>query len=346
MTNALDHLRSGARAAVLALATLGAVIAWPAWAGACLDQAPWRRAAPGVWVWPGQMADIAPDNGAHVGSTVVMARSLGDGPTQVTVVDPGPHHRHGLSVLRDIRCQWPKFTLQVINTHAHAEHVLANGALQPQGEVPSAGTDLPIAATTITAQQMLQRCPDCLQSLTAQVGDTVIAGTRIALPNRHLHDNDRLALTDQHWTVVELRNAHTLSDLALWEPTHRTLILGGLVYPRRLPELAQGTLPGWIDALTQLLRLEPAMVVGVAPGSARDIAQTRDYLCDLAGLVWQSMDAGRTATEAHTLAMPAYATWAGYAQRQAFNAQRAWRELEPLWMAGLARPCSSPDVGR
>ena len=334
----------------LAIATLGAMAVAPAWAAGCLDRPPWRGVAPGVWVWPGQIADIATGNRAHVSSTVVLARVDGIVPPRVTVVDPGPHQGHGHAVLQAIRCQWPRFTLQVINTHAHAENVLANGALlsAPATVPATAGptTATVIAATAITTQQMQRRCPDCLQSLTREVGDTVMAGTRISLPNRQISDGDQLMLTDRPWQVLELRDAHTLSDLALWEPERRTLIAGGLVYPRRLPELAQGSLAGWVSALDRLARLNPITVVGVAPGHAQDMRQTRQYLCDLSDAVWQAMDAGRTAGEAHTLALPAYAGWAGYTQRQPFNAQRAWRELEVRWMSGERPPCSTPDVAR
>jgi hypothetical protein len=64
----------------------------------------------------------------------------------------------------------------------------------------------------------------------------------------------------------------------------------------------------------------------------------------------KAMDDGMQAQDAEKLALPAYRDWAGYAERQSFNAQRAWRELEPVWMAqpsGFGTPSRSrQDVGR
>ena len=45
--------------------------------------------------------------------------------------------------------------------------------------------------------------------------------------------------------------------------------------------------------------------------------------------------------------VPGFAAWAGYAERHAFNVQRAWREMEPVWMdQGSAAKPSAEHVGR
>lgn len=318
-----------------------AALATAAQAQTCLDQPPWVAVAPGVWAWPGARADVAPHNGGHVSSTLVMVNPGQGTPPQVTVVDPGPHATHGEATLRAIACRWETAALQVINSHAHAENVLANVAYRRSAP----GT--PVLATATTAQQMAQRCPDCLESLRQAAGDVALKGTEIVLPDALLEPGTRLPLTGHLWEVQEWKRAHTLSDLVLWEPVQRTLIAPSLVYRDRLPELAQGSLLGWVAALEALQALRPRTVLGVQPGDGQDLERTHGYLCELARTVWDAMEQGKTAGEAHTLALPAYASWAGYAVRQPFNAQRAWRELEPLWMDGAAAPCpSTPDVGR
>ena len=172
-------------------------------------------------------------------------------------------------------------------------------------------------------------------------------GTRITLPDAAVSDGDVLQWTRQRWQLMDVPRAHTHSDLVLWQPETRTLIAAGLVYGLRLPELAQGSLLGWIAALDRLAALRPVRVIGLQVGGPESIARTRTYLCDLAATVWEAMDRGLSASEAESLALPSYRSWAGYRERQPFNAQRAWRELEPLWMAGAPRPaCSPPDVVR
>jgi len=61
----------------------------------------------------------------------------------------------------------------------------------------------------------------------------------------------------------------------------------------------------------------------------------------------QAMDAGRQPQDAGVVELPAYRHWAGYAERHGFNVQRAWRELESVWMEqGAPPPRSTEHVGR
>lgn len=302
-----------------------------------------REVLPHVWVWPGLAADAHPSNQGRVSTSIVLLRP-GATPhasdPAVTVVDPGPTLLAGHALAQAIRCRWGVNVAQVINTHAHADNVLANGALAPTGSTT------PVLATATTAHTMAERCPDCLHSLTKTLGADAMQGTKIVLPNATLHPGHPLPLTDRLWQVAEARNAHTRSDLLLWQPELKLLIAGGLVYRERLPELAQGQLLDWVAALERVAQWGPQYVIGTQAGDAQDIANTRSYLCELASAVWQAMEQGLSPGEAQTIALPRYAAWAGYAQRQPFNAQRAWRELEPRWMAGEGPPCSLPHVER
>jgi glyoxylase-like metal-dependent hydrolase (beta-lactamase superfamily II) len=292
-----------------------------------------KPAAPGVWVWEGHRAEISPDNRGHVATSVVLV-----GERSIAVVDPGPSLAHGRTLREAIRCQFGRQAERVINTHAHAENVMGNAAF--------AELALPILATATTQASMQQRCPGCLQSITLAAGAAALAGTQIEVPNTLLTDGQVLDLGGQRWQALEQRAAHTESDLVLWHAASATLIAGGLVYRDRVPELAQGSLVGWIQALHAIENLRPQTVIGFSTGSVDDLIHTRRYLCTLAESVWQAMEAGQSAHDAVALRLPDYAHWAGYTARHSFNAQRAWRELEPLWMAALPRPCSVPDVGR
>jgi hypothetical protein len=50
------------------------------------------------------------------------------------------------------------------------------------------------------------------------------------------------------------------------------------------------------------------------------------------------MDEGHQPHETTWGELPAYQEWAGYEARHGFNLQRAWRELEPVWMDQGAAP--------
>lgn len=287
---------------------------------------PWRQVAPGVWVWsPPQVADVS---GANAGF-VMPVSALVDGP-RAWVIDPGPSYLHGRRVRTSLRCQTGAEVVGVVNTHAHAENVLGNAAFAD-------GT--PIHALNETADAMAVRCPQCLESLTARVGTAATAGTRIVLPTHRLEPGVELAWGHFRLQVLPPEQGHTDGDLLLWWPAHAWLWAGGLAYEGRVPELAQGSLEGWLAALDRLMALQPRGVVSATVSVADAVVPvpaalpaTRGYLLALRDAVWAAMDAGASPHDTALLALPAYAHWVGYAERHGFNAQRAWRELEPAWM--------------
>lgn len=315
---------------------------------AALAEVPWEVVAPGVWVWaPAQVADISAANAGHVAPTTALV----DG-ADALVIDPGPSHAHAWRVRQSLACRFGATVRAVVNTHAHAENVLGNSAF---ADLLAAGS-LQVMATGATRDAMQQRCPACLASLTARVGDAAMAGTQIVLPNHTLVPGDTLRLGHHRLQVMPTEQGHTEGDLVLWHPAHRVLWAGGLVYEARLPELAQGQVDGWLAALVRLRALQPAVVVSAtlsratAPGAVPPaLIATQSYLQALRDGVLQAMDGGRQPTEAGVVELPAYRSWAGYVERHAFNVQRAWRELEPVWMDRPASPAgggSAQDVGR
>jgi hypothetical protein len=60
---------------------------------------------------------------------------------------------------------------------------------------------------------------------------------------------------------------------------------------------------------------------------------TQAYLLALREKVWTSMETGGTPHDTGALGLSWAEHWVGYPNRHGFNAQRAWRELEPGWMA-------------
>lgn len=288
---------------------------------------PWRAVVPGVWTWlPARVSESAPDNQGHALPTTVV---LDEG--EALVIDPGPNHAHGQRVRASLACHFGVRPRWVVNTHAHAKNVLGNAAfadLQATGQVQ-------IMASTGTWQAMQYRCPQCLQSLTQSLGEGAMRDTHIVLPDRLLVADEVLAIGRLRLQVLLAENAHTESDLQLWLPAQRLLLAGGLVYEARLPELAQGSVIGWLKALQRLMALQPRTVVGsgvsVAPGPQSlppAITATHHYLQSLRTRLLAAMNQGLHGSETHTLAWPEHAHWVDFEERQDFNVQRAWRELE------------------
>ncbi len=292
---------------------------------------PWQAVVPGVWVWqPDAQADVSAANAGHVVPTSVVVSGA-----DALVIDPGPSHRHGLRVRDSLACRFGAQVRRVVNTHAHAENVLANSAFADLMERDG----LEILATEGTRSAMQQRCPACLASLGERVGERAMAGTRIVWPSRVLRADEVVRVGPHRLRVLPPAPGHTESDLVLWDEASRVVWAGGLVYNQRLPELAQGGVDAWLLVLDRIAALQPRHVIGHAVSSSRKdgelppaMVATRAYLTELRALVLKAMDEGRHAGEGGVITMPAYAAWAGYGERQGFNVQRAWRELEAVWM--------------
>jgi glyoxylase-like metal-dependent hydrolase (beta-lactamase superfamily II) len=86
---------------------------------------------------------------------------------------------------------------------------------------------------------------------------------------------------------VPAGNAHTSSDLYVFDAGTRTVFVGDLVTPERCPMLSdpESDIKGWITALAQLEALKPAGLVATrgnpAANAAPEIARTRGYLTSL-----------------------------------------------------------------
>lgn len=323
-------------AATAATATTEATPPCPA-----ASAARWQAIVPGVWIWPGAAQEIGPGNRGQVASQIL----LRDGHRAI-LIDPGPSLAHGRLVRESARCALGLTITRVLDSHAHAENVLGNAAF--------AGAQIEASAATVAG--MRARCPQCLASITQSAGAAALDGTTVWLPEASLRPGQELASDSGRWQMMEFSAAHSDNDLVLWNEDQRLLIAPSLVYQGRIPELAQGSLLGWLAALRQLHQLRPAWVLGQqasrhagpagTPANSSGLAASHGYLCALAQGVIAALELGRSAneaTEAPELALPAYAGWAGHAERHGFNLQRAWRELEPHWMNGGELDCAPLD---
>ena len=292
----------------------------------------WQGIVPGVWVWPGAAEDIQPGNQGHVATQVLIAQGR-----RATLIDPGPGLAHGREVWRSARCELGLEIDRVLNSHAHAENVLGNAAFGP-----TAG-HAAIEASATTRQSMALRCESCRAAIAEAAADPGLARTPILLPAPVLQDGQRWSSDSGDWLTLEFRSAHSESDLAWWNAREQLLVAPSLLYQDRLPELAQGSLQGWIAALQALDRLQPVRLVGNRPMPRAGLAATLDYLCGLERQVLQALESGLSAAEALRIGQPARPPLAEPAARHDFNLQRAWRELEPRWIQGLPATCPAPD---
>lgn len=237
--------------------------------------------APGVWVKP---ADPGAASGWTEPTTV-----WGDAHT-AWVLDPGPHRCAGLALRHWLAQHLPGRRVQLINSHAHPDNVLANSAWP-------AGT--PIHALAGVREQMQRRCPTCLAHLRQTLGDQWMQGSAIVLPNHALHAGQWLVLAGQRWQVREHTHAHTEHHLSLWQPEQRVWVPSGLVAWGKLPDLARSRVKPWLAALDEVQASQPQAIWGgpTAPAGLAPLARTQAYLQALDGGIAQAMEQGKSVLE-------------------------------------------------
>ncbi|WP_439669920.1 Glyoxylase or a related metal-dependent hydrolase, beta-lactamase superfamily II [Cupriavidus necator] len=284
-----------------------------------------ERLQPGVYVARAGNAEVARANAAEVVPTLVHLSGAG-----VLVVDPGPQAAWGGALLGAIRALTPQPVRWVVNTHAHPENVLANAAFARLRPRPV------FLASAATAALMRQRCAACLARMATLLGNGAMRGAVIVLPQPALQPDGWLHTGATAWQVQVYANAHSASDTVLYAPQLQLLCAGGLAYRERVPEMHEASLQGWRRALRRLQELPARTVVGTAAGTpAQTLAPTLAYLDALAHGIGAALAAGSDASRANdAVAAVPFRHWRHFQSRHPLNVQRAWRELEDLWMQG------------
>ncbi|HWN30627.1 MAG TPA: MBL fold metallo-hydrolase [Burkholderiales bacterium] len=275
---------------------------------------------------------VAPDVYAIIGKREALARAnRGDisncgfivGTTGVIVIDPGPNYAHAELLLSAIRKITLKPVVLVIDTHPHPENVLGNDAFARRG--------VNILAHSQTLQAMRMRCEKCYENMLTVLGEKIMAGTEIALPNMTVDESSDMTVAGRELSLLYYGWGHTEGDLAVLDRASGVLFGGGLVSLDSIPVLQQAKTKGWINAIKQLQR-QPIkkLVPGNGPVSKPErLQETLDYLQSLLDLVERQFNAGMSVLDLLKQAgLPAYRKWALYSDQHPLNVQHVYSELE------------------
>lgn len=245
------------------------------------------------------------------------------GPRGVVVIDTGPHIRYGEALRAAIRRTTRLPVRAVINTHAHSENVLGNGAFAREG--------LPILASARTRELMRERCPDCVRSYEKAIGGERVKGTEIVLPSRSVSRSTPLRLGGVRLRLLALGWAHTEGDLAVYDESNGVLFTGGVVYAGEVPNMREANTSGWVEALQELRQLPLRSVVpGVGPVSSPEVLEDQSrYLRALLERARAETAKGTDlASAAMNADMPEFSAWAMYRERHGLNLQHVLAEIE------------------
>lgn len=229
-----------------------------------VDPSGLREVAPGVWVIPDRRVPLVPNIGIVEGDDAVLVVDVGMGP------------ENGARVLAAAHEKAAGRRLLVTLTHFHPEHGFGLQAFRDAAHSIYNRTQL---------HELHDKGPGYLDMFRT-FGPTIAAaleGVELVDPDQayegFAHELDLGGRTVQ---LLTWGRAHTRSDQVVFVPDARVLFTGDLVeerifaiYPFFPPDDADVDGDLWIDVLSKLRELEPAIVVpGHGDVSGPDLLQT------------------------------------------------------------------------
>jgi glyoxylase-like metal-dependent hydrolase (beta-lactamase superfamily II) len=274
--------------------------------------------ADGVYAFVGVRGEIGPANQGNVGNSGFIVGRSG-----VIVIDSGASYAYGKQMIAAIRGVTDKPIALVIFTHAVQEFVFGAAAFTEIGAQ--------LLTHAKSAELMRERCNHCLENLRAQLGTRTMAGTRLIIPQQTLEQSQALSAGGREIDVLYFGWASTPGDVVVLDRATGVAFTGGLVGNRRIPELRDGHVPGWLDALAALKRTSARTIVpGHGPVGGVELADvTAEYLRALDAQVQSLYQRGATLTQTvDNVALTAYEDWDLYPMLHRQNALHRFLQLE------------------
>ena len=280
--------------------------------------------APAVYAFIGDLGEPSAANGGNIGNSGFIVGADG-----VIVVDTGISYRRGQAMLAAIARVTDKPVQLAIITGGVQESLFGNAAFAERG--------IALMAHAESVKLIRQRCEQCLENLRKVFGVEAMTGTRVVLPERIVLNSVSIEIAGRTLDLLHFGWAATPGDLAVYDRASGVLFAGGLVSVQRIPDLRDGRLDAWLEALGRLGAVRARIVVpGHGPVSkTASVEATRAYLLALDARVRALYGRGRGLLDALDEAdLPEYREWALYPSLHRKNVQHRYLELEALELEG------------
>ena len=163
------------------------------------------------------------------------------------VVDTGASVQIGEMSLRQLRKQFSKPVVALINTHYHGDHWLGN-----QAYVEAFGDKLPIYAHEGTIADIKGTQGNLWRSLMEQWTNQATLGTRIVPPNKAVGHGAELDFGDVKLRIHHYGRVHTPSDLCVEVVQDRVMLVGDVAMYQRIANMDDGSYVGTLKAFDAL----------------------------------------------------------------------------------------------
>ncbi len=203
---------------------------------------PLRQVSPHVWMIYSPDGFPPPENQGMMCNLTFIDTAQG-----LVVVDSGASVQIGEMAIRQIRQQWKKPVVAIINTHYHGDHWLGNHAF-----VDAYGADLPIYAHPGTMREIEGVQGKLWRTLLEQWTNQATMGTRIVPPRLALEDGGQLRFGDVTLRLHHFGTAHTPYDLCVEVVEDKLTCVGDVAMDRRIANMDDGSYLGTLKAYAQL----------------------------------------------------------------------------------------------
>lgn len=262
-----------------------------------------RQIAQGVWVIEGAVQDFSRSNGCNIINTGFIVTGAG-----VVVINTGPSRLYGEQQRRAIARVTREPVVKIFNLNQHPDYFFGNQAW--------AGQPVPVQALAGSIAGMQAEGQSYATNLYHLCGDWM-KGTEPVPASAPVAAPQTLQLGTHRLELRRLQG-HTGDDLLLFDHTTGVVFTGGLVFNQRVPttphaDAAQwlqslDTLDQWLDGF-QLTALVPSH--GPVAADRRGMAQTRDWLQWVSGLLQSSAQDGLDLSEVLQTPLPErFQNWA------------------------------------
>lgn len=222
---------------------------------------------PGVYMIRGADGEIDAANLGRLGNAGFIVGERG-----VVAVDAGVSYRHGQALLAEIARVTDKPVRLLVITHARQEFLFGAAAYRERG--------IPVLMQRRVSRLMTARCDGCLKTLNRVLGEDAMRGTAMFVPDREFDAAETLDLIGRPIRLLSYGHSSGPGDTAVLDMASGVLFAGGLADAARVPDIQDGELPGWRDALAALQRLPLRTVVpGHGPAASPEVlADVQRYL--------------------------------------------------------------------
>jgi len=274
--------------------------------------------APGVYMLPGTGGAADEQNLGRIGNSGFIVGDSG-----VLAIDTGTSYLHGQTLLAAIAGVTDKPVRLALVTHTRPEFLFGGAAFRERG--------IPVRMHSRTATLMASRCETCLKTLRQVVGEEPMLGTAMYKPDQQFDAGEELTLIGRPVRVLYFGHSSGPGDIAVLDVRSNVLFAGGLLDAQRVPDIQDGTLPGWREALAALRALRVSTVVpGHGSATSSDvIGSVERYLDRLETRVRAVVAAGESLIDvADASELSEFAAWDQYETIHRRNASVAYLRFE------------------